>query len=428
MTGPGWESPAGAWPYGGPPATGPYGAPSWSGPRPWYGGAAPVPAAPLPARRPPRPATPRGVPPHDVPQPHALLMRTRDWAWWRPVLGLLLFAVLYAVAAFVVVVFALLTAASPDLALTDLVDPSVLLITNASLIVAIPIVWVCWAVAHGLRIGWSASVLGRLRWRLLPPWTLRALATLGVAVAVSVFLPLVTGGARVTGPGSSVGWLLLVVLLTTPLQSAAEEYVFRGYLSQAIAAWTGSRTTGPLLAAVVTAALFSAAHAPPDWPTFLYRFLMGLALSAVVWLTGGLEAAIVLHAVNNVVLFVLAGLLGDAVVGSGSTSVVDAVSMVLGVAGMAGYVAWIAAARPSVHPELVSAAVDLRGARPAPAPLPAAPPAQALFPAAFLPAPRYTAPQPDDRWARPGPDDAAAGLRHLPDHGGAPPIEPGATG
>ena len=42
--------------------------------------------------------TPPGAPPYDTPQPYELLMRARDWAWWRPLLGLLLFTVLYLVA------------------------------------------------------------------------------------------------------------------------------------------------------------------------------------------------------------------------------------------------------------------------------------------------------------------------------------------
>ena len=111
----------------------------------------------------------------------------------------------------------------------------------------------------------------------------------------------------------SFGWLLVVVLLTTPLQSAAEEYLFRGYLSQAVAGWIRAPGGGAVVAGVLTAALFAAAHVPGDWVTFLDRFAFGLAASAVVWLTGGLEAAIVLHAVNNVLVFVLAGALGDAV-------------------------------------------------------------------------------------------------------------------
>ena len=121
------------------------------------------------------------------------------------------------------------------------------------------------------------------------------------------------GDEEVTGPVPSLGWLLVVVLLTTPLQSAAEEYVFRGYLSQAIAGWIRAPQAGAVVAAVLSALLFAAAHGPQDPLTFLDRFAFGLAASAVVWLTGGLEAAIVLHAVNNVLVFVLAGTLGEGV-------------------------------------------------------------------------------------------------------------------
>ena len=62
--------------------------------------------------------------------------------------------------------------------------------------------------------------------------------------------------APATGPVAGFGWLLLVVLLTTPLQSAAEEYLFRGYLSQAVAGWVGRPRAGAVVAAVLTAALW----------------------------------------------------------------------------------------------------------------------------------------------------------------------------
>jgi hypothetical protein len=48
-------------------------------------------------------APPPGTPPHDEPVPFLLAMRARDWAWWRPLLGLLLFTVAYVAAAVVVV-------------------------------------------------------------------------------------------------------------------------------------------------------------------------------------------------------------------------------------------------------------------------------------------------------------------------------------
>jgi membrane protease YdiL (CAAX protease family) len=362
MTTGGWGGLPPEEPYRGPPPTGRYGAPPqvpfgvpappaygppWAGPQP---GSAP-------ARR---AVTPPGTPPYDVPTPYVLLMRARDWAWWRPLLGLLLFAVLYAVAGVVLVIVVLVTGVVPDLALVDLTDVAVLLVTNLSLIVAIPIVWLCWLVPHGLRIGWSSSVLGRLRWRLFLPSTTRALATLGVAVAAGLLIAVAVTGVEVTGPSSSFGWMLLVVLTTTPLQAAAEEYVFRGYLSQTIAGWIGRAGVGAAVAAVVTAALFSAAHGPPDVQTFLYRFVIGLAFSAVVWLTGGLEAAIALHAVNNVVIFLLAGALGDRAAAAEPGGVIGWATSLLGMLGMAAFVAWVAVARARLQPELLSPAVDLR--------------------------------------------------------------------
>jgi uncharacterized protein len=361
-------------PYLGPPPTGRYGAPpqvpfslpvqAWPpAPAPW-----PAPAG--------RAVTPAGAPPYDLPQPYALLMRARDWAWWRPLLGLLLFSVLYAVAGVVLLVVVLVTGVVPDLALRDLTDVAVLLVTNLSLIVAIPIVWLCWLVPHGLRIGWSSSVLGRLRWRLFLPWTWRALATLGLAVAASLLVAVAATGVDVTGPGSSFPWMLLLVLTTTPLQAAAEEYVFRGYLSQMIAGWIGRPAVGAVVAGVVSAALFSAAHGPPDFQTFLYRFAIGLALSAAVWLTGGLEASIALHAVNNVVIFLLAGALGDRAAAAQPGGVVGWGTSLLGMVGMAAFVAWVAVARRRFRPELRSPAVDLR-------PTPGGPPAPAWTPPAF---------------------------------------------
>ena len=373
-------------PYVGPPPTGRYGAPPWVplglpgppppyGPHPGPGQAGPYgsPYGGAPAK-PPRPVTPPGAPPFDTPQPYALLMRARDWTWWRPLLGFGLFGVLYSVAGVLLLIAVFVTGVVPDLAMFDLTDVAVLLITNLSLIVAIPIVWLCWLVPHGVGIGWSSSVLGRLRWRMLLPWTWRAFATLGVAVALGLVIAVAATGTEVTGPSSAFPWMLLVVLTTTPLQAAAEEYVFRGYLSQAIAGWIGRPRVGAAVAGVVSAALFSAAHAPPDLQTFLYRFAIGLALSAAVWLTGGLEASIALHAVNNVVVFLLAGALGDRAAAAEPGGVVGWGTSLLGMLGMVAFVAWVVVSRARFRPELLSPAVDLRRSVPgAPGPLPSGP-------------------------------------------------------
>lgn len=370
---PPWWAPA---PYGSPlHGPGPWGPapstqPGW-GPPPW----GPPPWGQQPWGRPPafpgvRWAPPPGTPPHDVPQPFLLAMRTRTWAWWRPLVGLLLIVVGYALLATIVVLVEMIGLVAAGTGIDDLLDPSIvmdftdpfaLLFLNLSLVVVIPCVWAGWAAAHGTRIGWSASVLGRLRWRLITPYAGMALLTLGLGIGVSVLVSLLfTDEEMGTGPESSFVWLLVVVLLTTPLQSAAEEYLCRGYLSQAIAAWVRHPTVGAIVAGVISALVFSALHGPQDAVTFLDRFAFGLAASAVVWLTGGLEAAIVLHAVNNVIVFVLAGAFGDEPAAEAYPGGLGLLFLLLSLLSMGAYVALVARSRRRLRPELCTAAQDLR--------------------------------------------------------------------
>jgi membrane protease YdiL (CAAX protease family) len=307
-------------------------------------------------------------------------MRTRKWAWWRPLVGLLLVLVGYALLATIVLLVEMIGLAASGAGIDELLDPSLLmeftdpwalLFLNLSLAVAIPCVWAAWAAAHGTRIGWSSSVVGRLRWRLIAPFTGLALLTLGLGIGASVLMSLLfadeEGG---NGPGPTFVWLLVVVLLTTPLQSAAEEYLCRGYLSQAIAGWIRHPATGAIVAGVVSALVFSALHGSQDVVTFLDRFAFGLAASAVVWLTGGLEAAIVLHAVNNVIVFVLAGALGEEPASEAPPGGLGLVFLLLSLLAMGAYVALVARSRRRLRPELWTAAQDLRSPNLA-APVPA---------------------------------------------------------
>ncbi len=349
-------APYGAVPY--PPA--PYG----PGPVAWY----PPPWGPPPPGMHWKP--PPGTPPHDVPQPFLLAMRTRSWGWWRPAVGLLLILVVYLVAALITFViggvglFIADGAAFLEMDPAAMYGPGFILVLNLVTAVAIPVVWLAWAATHGMRIGWSSSVLGRLRWRLLPSFVGLALLTIGVSIVASFGLSLAFSDAaeeEITGPVASYGWLLVVVLLTTPLQSAAEEYLFRGYLSQAVAGWIRDPRAGGILAALVSAVLFSLAHLPPGLSSFGFYFFFGLAASAVVWLTGGLEAAIALHSVNNVVIFVLAGALGEDVLSASESSAgVPWFDVLLALLALTAFVALVARSRRRLQPELQTAAQDLR--------------------------------------------------------------------
>jgi hypothetical protein len=95
--------------------------------------------------------------------------------------------------------------------------------------------------------------------------------------------------------------LLVVIVATTPLQAAAEEYGFRGYLTQAICSWVSRPMVGTVLAAVVTATLFALAHGTQNVWLFSDRLAFGLVASWLAWRTGGLEAPVALHIANNLV-------------------------------------------------------------------------------------------------------------------------------
>ena len=214
-----------------------------------------------------------------------------------------------------------------------LVSPVGLLVTNLFLAAFIPLGQLCVWLGHGWRPRWVASVRPGMRWSWL---LICAGVTAAVYVPVTGLLLLVDpqGGS----PERQAPLLLLVVLLTTPLQAAGEEYLFRGWLTQAIGSLVPRAAVGALVAGGVSATLFALAHGQQDLWLFLDRFGFGVAASWLVWRTGGLEAGIAVHAVNNIVAFVptiLLGQLGEALEVSESsplTTLVDLVQLAIVVA------------------------------------------------------------------------------------------------
>ncbi len=99
-----------------------------------------------------------------------------------------------------------------------------------------------------------------------------------------------------------------MIAFLTPFQAAGEEYLFRGYLTQAF----GGLFHRAWVAVVVPAFLFGLAHGlGQSIPVFFDRFAFGLVAGALVVLTGGLEAGIAMHVLNNWLAFGLALAYGD---------------------------------------------------------------------------------------------------------------------
>lgn len=235
---------------------------------------------------------------------------------WRPLVGvpLLLFAtfVLAPGAALVPMIAWLLATGQPVGAgldsMTDLdnVTPLGLAYVNIILASAIPIALLVNFALHGLSPGWLLSVARRIRWRFFFACFGLSLVALIATVIVSTVVPQ-GGGTELSGEVNSFTAttrdFLIVVLILTPLQSAGEEFAFRGYLMQAFGGVFGNRVVAVLLSSL----LFAVAHGiGQDLPIFFDRFAFGLVAGALVILTGGLEAGIAMHVLNNFLAYGLA--------------------------------------------------------------------------------------------------------------------------
>jgi uncharacterized protein len=161
---------------------------------------------------------------------------------------------------------------------------------------------------HGLTPGWLASVARRIRWRLMAGCVGAAVVALIATVIVSSIVNSFAPGQSTDVSGhpnaftSTTAWYVVVILFLTPLQAAGEEYCFRGYLTQAFGG--GVRRWSTYAAVLVPAFLFGLAHGlGQSPPVFFDRFAFGVVAGILVIRTGGLEAGIAMHVLNNFLAF-----------------------------------------------------------------------------------------------------------------------------
>lgn len=272
--------------------------------------------------------------PHLEPQPYPLILRTRSFRWWTTLVGVLLLVASMFLFGPVLMLPVLAGAVALDhdgsfgaafeeaLSL-ETVTWQGLLYLNLALALLVPACWLIVRTLHGLAPRWLMSVRPGIRWRFF--WACFGLSVVAIlaSVIVGAFLPADPNdlGATANEWTGRMTAIAVVVLLTTPLQAIGEEYLFRGYLMQAIGSfWSWAceassmrhaRTVGVTVAIVLTSLLFALAHGVQNAPLFLDRFVFGLMAGYVVLRTGGLEAGIALHIWNNLVAFGLALALGD---------------------------------------------------------------------------------------------------------------------
>lgn len=148
---------------------------------------------------------------------------------------------------------------------------------------------------------------GRMVFAMLVVWAIAAISSYGAHVTGLSEAKLVFDPSRF--------WKYLpITLLFIPLQSATEEIALRGYINQGL----GKYIRNPWIVFVITSAAFASLHlSNPEvaetvkehsvWIALSGYFFFGMFACVLTYIDGGLEAAIGMHAANNMFAAAIVG-------------------------------------------------------------------------------------------------------------------------
>ncbi|WP_433531319.1 lysostaphin resistance A-like protein [Micromonospora sp. CA-263727] len=190
-----------------------------------------------------------------------------------------------------------------------------LVLSLAAIGCILPVTLLIVRVGERRGVGTLSSVVGRLRWR----WLALCLLIAGTCIGVALCLGLLTAAFVKASAGASGGgsepqtstWIgigpaltvLQFMMALTAVQVAAEETVCRGVILQAV----GRLFRSPWPAIGVQAVIFTALHGfGGGWWGQLGVLAFGVALGWLTVRTGGLEAALAFHFVQNGLVAVVA--------------------------------------------------------------------------------------------------------------------------
>ena len=300
---------------------------------------------------------------------HRLARTDPHHRWWMPLVeGLILFGIFMVLSILFGIVLALAfpETLTEDVLAADQLDPVVYFMLFASVALLLPSALLARLVLGPRPLGLIFSVTGRIRWKWLLLCFLVAVGVYAVVNLAGIGLDLATGGTPTSvqlAPG--FGWLLATTLIVVPLQCTAEEVVFRGYLAQMVGRWLKH----PAWAILLPVPLFVAGHVYDVWG-LLSVAIMAVSMGIVTWRTGGLEAGIALHAVNNMTVSLFA-MLGFVDMNDTSGAPTDLVTEVILNGAFIALVFWLV----KRHPEVAVTRTVVLPQPPAPPRLPAVRPA-----------------------------------------------------
>jgi len=219
--------------------------------------------------------------------------------WWRYILGALLVQTVFVLGS---IVISALMSGQPLGHVSDFVA------SNLDFMLLIVGTWMLHVFWH--RRPWRTLITTRqsISWRRI----FQGAAVWGGILLCSVAIESVLFPGRYVWTFDAQRWLLffMLALLLTPIQCAAEEVFFRGYLLQAF----GRISRHPVVAASLSSVMFTLPHlvnpevtANGMWIMVVTYFTMGLFFALVALRDARLELSIGAHTANNFFLIVFFG-------------------------------------------------------------------------------------------------------------------------
>ncbi|RKS08581.1 membrane protease YdiL (CAAX protease family) [Nocardiopsis sp. Huas11] len=256
-------------------------------------------AAPTPRRRGPRPVPP-GVEYHRVLAGDNRRIARGVLAIVLLVAGLFVFS--FAASQAAVLIDARMGRTNPAAGGTDY-TPLYHGLTMFALALLIPWSMLIQRWLYGVRGASLHSVLSRLRIEVFG----RALLIIGPIWLVPTII------LTVSMPAEQTFWsttdliaIFALTLLLTPLQSAGEEYGLRGLVLRVAGSWNRGPRTALVVGILVSSLLFTSLHGAGDPWINLWYFTLAVSLAVITWRTGGIETAVVIHALLNTLTFLFA--------------------------------------------------------------------------------------------------------------------------
>jgi membrane protease YdiL (CAAX protease family) len=239
------------------------------------------------------------LPPLDESRPFGVHIRM---AWWRSLIVIVALPLTLVITQLGLYLLAGLVEGDP---FAQELTPLKLLAANISTGITALLALVL--VGRFAKVPWRTvfSAPRRFDRRRLVIYFLGSLVIVGLGmVIVGLTASEAVGWTSLSITGTTVG-ILVVGILSTPIQTTGEEIILRGAVLPAAGSWFRSVRPAFIAGLIVSSLMFAYLHAATDPMLFAYYIFFSVCTAVMGLITRGLEAAIAFHAANNLILTTL---------------------------------------------------------------------------------------------------------------------------